>query len=142
MNIIEGSPHANEYGIWRKAARGRSAASLHAESAAALHADSPDIALSLIEAALADGAIDPLYRCHHAACLKILGRYAEAEKAYWDILREHPGSVDATQGLRALYHAIGQCGAAPAPARREQSPRHQSARHRHREAARLKQGRN
>jgi len=60
------------------------------------------MALSLLELALADGAIDPLIRCHHAACLKILGLFVEAEKAYWDILREHPEAVEATQGLRAL----------------------------------------
>ena len=141
MNVIDNSPYADEKSIWRQAAHGRTAASLHAESAAALRADSPDIALSLIELALAGGAIDPLFRCHYAACLKTLGRFAETEKAYWDILREHPDTVEATQGLRALYHAVGQCGAIPAPARRERSPRHLSARHRHREAARLQQGR-
>ncbi len=111
MNVIDGSLYADEKIIWRTAARGPTTASLHAGSVAALHAGSPDIALSLIELALADGAIDPLCRCHRAACLKILGRYVEAEKAYWDILREHPEFVDVTQGLRALYHAIGQCGA-------------------------------
>ncbi len=135
MNVIDGSPYAEENSIWRKAAIGRTAASLHAESVAAVHAGSPDIALSLIEMALADGAIDPIYRCHHAACLTILGRYPEAEKAYWDVLREHPETIEATQGLRALYHAVGQCGAAPQPARRETSPRHQSSRHWHRKAA-------
>ncbi|HJN61638.1 MAG TPA: hypothetical protein QF630_11395 [Alphaproteobacteria bacterium] len=116
MNIIDVSPYADEKGILREAVQGRTAASLHAESVAALHADSPEIALYLIELALIDGAIKPLYRCHHATCLNILGRHVEAEKAYWDILREHPGSIEATQGLRALYHAVGQCGATPAPA--------------------------
>ncbi len=111
MNIIDVSPYADEKGILREAVQGRTAASLHAESVAALHADSPDIALYLIELALIDGAIEPLYRCHHATCLNILGRHVEAEKAYWDILREHPGSIEATQGLRALDHAVGQCGA-------------------------------
>ena len=142
MNVIDSSPYADEKRLWRQAAHGRTAASLHAESSAALHAGSPDMALSLIELALAGGAADPLYRCHHASCLKTLSRFAEAEKAYWNILREHPDTVEATQGLRALYHAVGQCGAIPAPARRERSPRHQSARHWHRAAARLQQGRN
>ncbi|MBT3927353.1 MAG: hypothetical protein HOM52_13780 [Rhodospirillaceae bacterium] len=136
MNVIDNSPYADDASIWQKAAHGRTAASLHAESAAALRADSPDSALSLIEMALAGGAIDPVYRCHHATCLKILGRYSQAEKSYWDIIRDHPESVEAMQGLRALYHAVGQCGATPSPARRVQSPRHQTARHWHRKAAR------
>ncbi len=127
MNVIDSNPHAEPGNIWQQAALGR--------SAAALRADSPDIALSLIELALADGAIDPLYRYHHAACLKIIGRFAEAEKFYWEILREHPESVEAMQGLRALYHAVGQCGVTPSPARRAQSPRHQTARHWYRKAA-------
>ncbi|MDP7640869.1 MAG: hypothetical protein QGI52_00285 [Alphaproteobacteria bacterium] len=142
MNVIDRGLHRDEFGNWQQAARGRTAASLHAESTAALRAESPEIALSLIESAIADGAIEPHYRCHHAACLKILGRYGEAEKAYWDILRQHPGCVEATQGLRALYYAVGQCGVAPVPARRKISPRYQTARHWHREAARLKQRRN
>ena len=50
------------------------ATSLHAESVAALHAGSPDIALSLIDAALADGAIDPLFRCHREAALRLRRR--------------------------------------------------------------------
>ena len=73
MNVIDSSRYADEQSFWREAAHGRCAASLHAESLAALRADSPDIALSLIESALAGGANDPLYRCHHAACQKILG---------------------------------------------------------------------
>ena len=141
MNFIDGSPDADERSVWRKAAHGRTAASLHAKSLAALRADSPDLALSLIELAMAEGAIDPIYRCHHAACLKNLGRFARAEKAYWGILREHPQSIAATQGLRALYQALSQCGATPAPARRGRSARHQSARHRHRESASLGQRR-
>ncbi len=60
------------------------------------------MALSLFELALAGGAIYPLIRCHHAAYLKFLGRFAEAEKAYWDILWEHPEAVEATQGLRVI----------------------------------------
>jgi len=119
----------------------RTAASLHAESAAAFNAGSLDIALSLIELALANGTADPLYHCHHAACLKNLGRFAEAERAYWDVRREHPEAIEATQSLRALYHAMEQSGATAAPARRERSPRNTSARHWHREAARLRQGR-
>ena len=74
MNVIDGSPCAAENPIWRKAAMGRTATSLHAESVAALHAGSPDIALSLIEAALADGAIDPLFRCHREAALRLRRR--------------------------------------------------------------------
>ena len=135
MNVIDSSPYADEQSLWREAAHGRSAASLHAESLAALRADSPDIALSLIESALAGGANDPLYRCHHAACQKILGRFAQAEKSYWNILRDHPDSIEATQGLRTLYQAVGQSGAMPSPARRAQSPRHKPARHWHRKAA-------
>jgi tetratricopeptide (TPR) repeat protein len=99
------------------------------------------MALSLIKTALASGENDPQYRCHYAVCLKILGRFAEAERTYWEILREHPESVEATQGLHALYHAIGQCGAIPVRARRGCSPRYQSARHWHRDAARLPKGR-
>tara|TARA_B100000029_G_scaffold418184_1_gene423119 strand:+ start:518 stop:754 length:237 start_codon:yes stop_codon:yes gene_type:complete len=74
MNVIDGSPCAAENPIWRKAAMGRTATSLHAESVAALHAGSPDIALSLIDAALADGAIDPLFRCHREAALRLRRR--------------------------------------------------------------------
>jgi hypothetical protein len=135
MNVIDGSPYTEQGDIRRKAAHGRTAASRHAESLAALHADNPEIALSLIEIALAAGAVDPLYRCHHASCLKILGRFRQAEKLYWEILREHPETVEATQGLRALYHAVGKCGAMPGPARRGPSPRHAAARHWHRAAA-------
>ncbi len=137
MNVIDSSPYADDASSWQQVAQGRTAASLHAKSVAALRADSPDIALTLIEMALAGGAIDPLFRRHHATCLKILRRYAEAEKSYWDILRDHPESVEAMQGLRALYHAVGQCGVMmPSPARRTQSLRHQTARHWHRKAAR------
>lgn len=148
MNVIDCHPRTEKKNIWQKAAHGRTAASLHVESAAALRAGSLEMALSLIETALANetarasGEIDPQVRCHHAACLKILGRFVEAEKAYWNILREHPESVEATQGLRALYHAVRQCGAIPAPARRNCSPRYQSARHWHRDAARQSKGRN
>ncbi len=35
MNVIDGSPYADEKCIWRTVARGRTAASLHAESVAA-----------------------------------------------------------------------------------------------------------
>ena len=135
MSFTDSGPYTDELSIWRKAAQGRTAASLHAESVAALHADSLDIALSLIEIALAEGAIDPIYRCHHAACLKILGRFAQAEKSYWDILREHPDFAEATQGLRALYHAVGQSGVMASPSRRTHSPRHEIRRHWHRQAA-------
>ena len=99
MNVIDSSPYADEKSLWRQAAHGRTAASLHAESSAALHAGSPDMALSLIELALAGGAADPLYRCHHASCLKTLSRFAEAEKAYWNILREHPDTVELARAL-------------------------------------------
>ncbi|MDA0231093.1 MAG: hypothetical protein O3B21_13020 [Proteobacteria bacterium] len=143
MHVIDGHLHTEGKSIWQKAAHDRTAASLHAESAAALRAGRLQLALSLIEAVLASetslvsGAIDPQFRCHHAACLRVLGRFAEAEKAYWEILRENPETVDAIQGLRALYHAVGQCGATAAPPRRQSSPRYQSTRHSHRDAARL-----
>jgi tetratricopeptide (TPR) repeat protein len=142
MNAIDGSPYETRNGARNHWLAARTPASLHAESVAALHAGSPDIALQLIEAALRDDRADPLHHCHHAVCLTVIGRFPEAEQIYWDVLRKHPQITEATQGLRALYNAVGSQGhAVPQPPRRDGSPRNQSARHRHREAAELKRRR-